>query len=229
VLDRQVLPDARSAAHVAAELIEHAAIGAVQARGRASIALSGGTNPVPMFEQLARSPLPWAQVHVLQVDERVAPDGDEARNATQQLAALGPVLPPGNLHLLPVDPGTDLDAAAARAEADLLAVCDGVIDCVHLGLGPDGHTASLFPGDPALDVTDRSVVAVDRPHVGYRRMTLTLPVLAAARSIVWLVTGSDKAPALAQLLQGDPAIPAGRVPGERAILVCDAAAAGHVA
>ena len=100
-----------------------------------------------------------------------------------------------------------------------------VLDLVHLGLGPDGHTASLVPGDPVLDVTDADV-ALTGVYQGRRRMTLTYPILNRARRILWLVTGSEKAGPLVRLRQGDPSIPAGRVRQDQALVLADRAAAG---
>jgi len=95
---------------------------------------------------------------------------------------------------------------------------------VHLGLGPDGHTASLVPGDPVLEVTD-ALVAVTQPYQGHRRMTLTYPALARADQLLWLVTGADKREPLAKLLAGDESIPAGRVVAARSVVMADQAAA----
>ena len=114
----------------------------------------------------------------------------------------------------------DLDAAASMYAADLPAA----LDLVHLGLGPDGHTASLVPGDPVLDVTDREV-AVTGIYQGRRRMTLTYPALNKARGVLWLVTGEDKVDALQRLLRGDTSIPAGRVAAENALVLADRSAA----
>ena len=172
-----------------------------------------------MFELLGRHDVDWPQVTVFQVDERVAPDGDDDRNLTHLLPASRP---PAGRGCVPM-PVTDDDpeAAAPRYGEQL----DERLDLVHLGLGPDGHTASLVPGDPVLEVTDRPV-ATTGEYQGRRRMTLTYPVLAAARRILWLVTGDDKVDALAKLRAGDRSIPAGRVRNDDAILICDRAAAG---
>jgi 6-phosphogluconolactonase/glucosamine-6-phosphate isomerase/deaminase len=163
----------------------------------------------------------------VQVDERVAPDGHPDRNATQLRAFLTDRvdLPAQNLHLLSV--GADDLGAGAAADASMLARLGGVLDVVHLGLGDDGHTASWPPGDPVIDMTDRAVAVVG-PFNGHLRLTLTPPVIAAARRVVWLVTGASKADVLARLVGRDPGIPATRVPADRAEVVCDEPAAGNL-
>ena len=154
----------------------------------------------------------WAAVDVFQVDERVAPDGDPDRNLTHLRASL----PAAATHSIRPMPVTDEDLeAAADGYAAALPLA---LDLVHLGLGPDGHTASLGPGDPILEERER-LGGIAGPYQGRRRMTLTYPALAAARRIVWLVTGADKRDALAKLVGGDPSIPAGRVPAESATAV----------
>ena len=191
----------------------------------ASLALSGGSSPGPMVDRLAASELDWDRIEVFQVDERVAPDGDPARNLTGLRARLtDQVLPDERLHAIPVGMGA---AAAAADYAATLATVLGepaVLDVVHLGRGDDGHTASLVPGDAALEVTAADVVAT-ADYRGHRRVTLTYPALGRARVVVWLVTGADKRGPLARLLEGDPSIPAGRVDGPRSIVCCDADAA----
>ncbi|CAG0941592.1 6-phosphogluconolactonase [Gammaproteobacteria bacterium] len=219
-------PSPEAAAAGAAEFIAQSLAAALVARGRATLALSGGHSAVPLLAALARQALDWSRVAVFQVDERMAPDGDTARNLTalqRALVAEGP-LPAANLHPMPV---TDAEpAAAAAAYAQQLRERGGsppILDLVHLGLGADGHTASLFPGDAVLQLTAREV-AVTGPHAGYRRMTLTLPVINAARARVWLVIGAGKAGVLAELEGGTSGMPAAMVARKDATVFADAAA-----
>lgn len=224
----EIFADAEAAARRAAAFIAELARESVAQRGQFSLAASGGTTPWLMFRFLAGEDLPWQHVHLFQVDERVAPDGHLDRNLTHLRASLlGTVpLPAENLHPMPVE-AQDLEAAAARYAAELQGVAGSpaVLDLAHLGLGADGHTASLVPGDRVLKVMAADA-AVSASYRGYRRMTLTYPLLNRARRILWVVTGPDKVPALEGLLLGDRTIPAGRVCGERALVLADAAAAG---
>jgi len=210
----------------AAALVAESARSAVAARGRFAVALSGGTTPWPMLRALAREDVPWPAVQLFQVDERVAPAGDPARNWSHIEAALLSqlALAPEQLHPMPVDAG-DLEAAASRYARELEAAAGtpAALDLVHLGLGSDGHTASLVPDDPVLEVRDADVAVTDA-YQGRRRMTLTYPALGRARRILWLVTGASKAEVLARLWRGDRSIPAGRVRRDAAWLLADEAA-----
>jgi 6-phosphogluconolactonase len=224
MLDVEITDTPEEAARAGADLIAHAIVAAVSVREVAALAISGGDTPWRMFEQLATQRLPWDAVHVFQVDERMGAPVEERNGgrAREALAASG--LPPDQLHLLPAERADGLQEIASAYEDEIRGVCDGVFDCVHLGLGPDGHTASLVPGDPILEVGDRLVAPTTSPYQGFRRITLTFPAIAQARSIVWLVTGDDRADVLPRLRDGDRALPAGRVPPDRAVLVCDRAA-----
>lgn len=207
----------------AAERVAETAHRAVADRGRFAVAFSGGRTPGGMFAALAELDLPWDRTHVCQVDERAAPDGHPDRNATMLRARLldhVPV-PASQVHLMPAA-DADLDTAAHAYAAELRGVCGDppVLDLVHLGLGGDGHTASLVPGDPVVDVTDRDVAATG-VYDGRRRLTLTFPALNRARRILWLVSGADRAEALAALVHGDPTIPAGRVARSQAEVLTD--------
>ena len=224
-----VLPDADAAARKAAAIIAGDVRAAVS-RGRFVMAVSGGHTPWQMLRALAAEDLPWDLVQVLQVDERVAPAGDPDRNLVHLRESLlaGAKLRPEQIHGMPVEQ-SDLQRAAQNYAAMLeqLAGSPPVLDLVHLGLGPDGHTASLVPADPVLRVTDKDV-ALAGPYQGHRRMTLTYPVINRARSVLWLVTGAEKAPVLPRLLAGDQSIPGGRIAQERAVVIADRAAASQL-
>lgn len=208
---------------VAAKHVVDAAIAALGDRDEFLVAFSGGTTPAPMFDALVTAELPWDRIHVLQVDERVAPDGDPSRNLTllyEHLLARVDI-PPENIHPMPVGL-EDLDGAL-RAYRALLRRVGGdppVLDLVHLGLGADGHTASLTPDSEATETEDEMVVLTDEVG-GYRRMTLTRPVLDGARRRLWVVAGADKREAVGRLLSGDSTIPAGRIDPDDATLVVD--------
>jgi 6-phosphogluconolactonase len=212
----QVAPDANALAAMAASYLVSLTKAAVVDRGRFTFAVSGGHTPWDLFAALRAEYMPWPKVELFQVDERIAPDGDPDRNLTHLLQSIGDVA----ARVLPM-PVTDADPdAAADAYA---AVLPQRFDLVHLGLGPDGHTASLVPGDPVLDVSDK-LVAMTQPYQGHRRMTLTYPALARAGQLLWLVTGPDKKDALAKLLAGDESIPASRVQAGRSLIMADESA-----
>ena len=211
-------------AFAAAARIAARARAAVAEHGRFCIALSGGRTPWKMLERLVALDLPWNGIHVFQVDERVAPDGDTDRNATKLAAILeASGLPDVNLHLMPVT-DEDLDRACdTYAQAIARHTRKGRLDLVHLGLGEDGHTASLVPGDRVIEVTDRDV-AMAGPHQGRLRMTLTRPAIDRAAERMWVVTGVSKAEMLARLRSGDETIPAGRVTSRHSVVFADDAA-----
>jgi 6-phosphogluconolactonase len=213
----EVSADAAAVAARAAGFVAARAREAVSARGRFTFAVSGGHTPWAMFAELANEDMPWADVELFQVDERVAPEGDPDRNLAHLRASIGDA--PARVHPMPVN-----DADLAAAAAAYATVLPQRFDLVHLGLGPDGHTASLVPGDPVLKVTD-ALVAVTQPYQGHPRMTLTYPALTRADQLMWLVTGDDKREPLARLLAGDESIPAGRVLATRSLVLADAAAA----
>jgi 6-phosphogluconolactonase len=224
----EVFDDVDSVAGKAAAAIAADARATIAARGRYAFAVSGGRTPWIMLRALANEDLPWAGVHIFQVDERVAPEGHADRNLTHLRESLLQHVPvrPEQVHAMPVE-SHDLESAAAQYALALQEVAGSppVLDLVHLGLGPDGHTASLVPGDPVLNITDADV-AVTGVYQGRRRMTLTYPALNRARRVLWVVTGSEKAEMLRRLVAGDPSIPAGRVRQEQALLIADRAAAG---
>ncbi len=220
-IELEVAEDERAASRRAAELIAAAGAEAAAERGRFAFAMSGGRSPWAMLAILGElEEMPWDRTELFQVDERVAAPGDEARNLTHMVLGLS-MGHQATLRPMPVTQ-RDLDAAAREYEASL----PDRFDVVHLGLGPDGHTASLVPGDPVLEVSDRRVAMTETAYQDHRRMTLTYPALAEARQIVWLITGPDKQEALQKLLAGDESIPAGRVRNDHVIVVVDEPAAG---
>jgi 6-phosphogluconolactonase len=194
---------------------------AVVQRGVAHLAVSGGRTPGSMLRALDGLPVPWGQLHIWQVDERVAPDGHADRNATDLVAAL----PGRTLHLMPVT-ASDLAAAAGEYGAELTASCGGVLDVIHLGLGDDGHTASWPPGDAVIGVTDRNV-AIAGPFHERLRMTLTVSVVNRARLCMVLVAGAEKADAVAKMMAGDRSVPAGHIPADAVVLTDPAALASQ--
>ena len=216
----EVLPGEDAVARRAADIVAECAREAIEARGRFTFAVSGGRTPWAMFRDLADEDVPWGTVGIWQVDERIAPDGDADRNLTSLL----PVIPSeADLRPMPVTEA-DLEAAAARYAGSL----PDVFDLVHLGMGDDGHTASLVPDDPVLDVTDRDV-AVTGEYRGLRRMTMTYRVLDRARRVLWLIDGDDKTLMVPRLMAGDRSIPAGRVATADQLVVVNATAGAEVA
>jgi 6-phosphogluconolactonase len=227
----RILADADAVAKEAAKVIAAEARSAVAGRGRFVLAVSGGRTPWQMLRALAGEDVPWYGLHVVQVDERIAPAGDPDRNLThlrESLLKHAP-LPPESIYAMPVEKA-DLEAAA-RSYAETLERIAGrppVLDLAHLGLGPDGHTASLVPQDPVLNVTDRDV-ALTGLYQKRRRMTLTYPMLNRSRRILWVVTGAEKAEMLVRLRDGDISIPAGRVCRDRAMVLADCTASSLLA
>ncbi len=217
---------AAAATHSAAGHIAASMRRAVAARGGCTLALSGGSSAGPLLDALAGEDVPWHAVHLFQVDERIAPSADPARNTVElQRRLLARVdIPKENVHLMPVEQAS-LRAAAADYSRQLSALAGEppVLDVVHLGLGADGHTASLVPDDPLLD-EETVDVGVSREFQGHRRLTLTYRCLRGAREIVWLVTGAAKADALRRLVKGDVRIPAGRINHDHGVIYADRAA-----
>jgi 6-phosphogluconolactonase len=227
----EVMATAESVAQRAAAIIAEEARRATAVRGRFVLAVSGGHTPWRMLRELTANDVPWPAVQIVQVDERVAPPSDPDRNLSHLRESLLDHAPlsAAQIHAMPVE--TENLEAAATAYTSVLEQVAGmppVLDLVHLGLGPDGHTASLVPGDPVLRVVDADV-AVTGVYQGRRRMTLTFPIIDRSRRVLWVVTGKEKAPALHKLLDGDPSIPAGRVRREDALVIADEEAAGRAA
>ncbi|MFO7960681.1 MAG: 6-phosphogluconolactonase [Nitriliruptoraceae bacterium] len=226
----EVLETPAALAERGAQVLASALQEAVEQRGRATLAVSGGSTPGAMLAALARHPMPWEQVHIVQVDERIAPDGHPDRNLVllheRFLAAVPGTAP--SVHAMPVT-AADPDNAARRYAALLVELAGDppVLDVVQLGMGPDGHTASLVPADPVLAVGDRDV-AVTGPYQGRRRLTCTFPLLSRARQRVWLLSGAAKADALARVLAGDRTLPAARIPRRASRWLVDRAAAAEL-
>jgi 6-phosphogluconolactonase len=219
-LDLEVTKDEKAAARRAAEMIAKAGAAAVADHGHFAFAMSGGRSPWAMLAILGElEEMPWAETELFQVDERIASPGSEDRNLTHMVLGLS-MDHQSALRPMPVT-NRDLDAAAHEYDTSL----PERLDLVHLGLGPDGHTASLVPGDPVLQVDDRRVAITTNPYQGHRRMTLTYPALAEARQILFLVTGEEKRTPLQQMIAADPSIPAGRVQNEAITIVADPSAA----
>jgi 6-phosphogluconolactonase len=226
----RIFPDAYAVAKGAASLIAEEARKAVAVRGRFVMAVSGGKTPWLMLRELAHEEVPWASVHIIQVDERIAPAGDLDRNLThlrESLLSHAPI-PPEHIHAMPVE-AADPERACLDYAGVLNSLCGAppVLDLIHLGLGPDGHTASLIPGDGVCEVLDREI-ALTGVYQKRRRMTLTYPIINRARGILWVVTGGEKAPMVPRLLAGDPGIPAGPIVQQNATLLLDASAAAEI-
>ncbi len=200
------LPDevAGAAARDIAERIRHKP-------GPFHLALSGGRSPGKMLTALAALDIAWGDVHIWQVDEREAPDGHADRNWTMIRATLAV---PANFHPMPIGEEDGHRRYAWELASEL---GDGGLDLVHLGLGTDGHTASLLPGDAEL----RGPVAWTMPYQGRRRLTLTLPTINRAFSRLWLIAGADKAEMLGRLCVGDSSIPGGRVARNATVIYAD--------
>ena len=225
----EVVPDADALAARAAEWLSAVARADVAARGRFVLGVSGGSTPGVAFRRFAqRRDVPWARVVIVQIDERLAPDGHPDRNRTDQLVAFAPALDRG-ARFVGLAAGADLrdDDRLARSRSALRRAAGRppTLDVAQLGLGEDGHTASLVAGDPALDAEFPETVALTREYRGRRRLTVTARVLSGARRRLWLVSGSGKADVLPRLLAGDATIPAGRVNPRGATVLADAEAA----
>jgi 6-phosphogluconolactonase len=212
----RVFADADAVADAAADYVAQCSRRSIERFGRFTFAVSGGRTPWTMFEKLSRMDIVWSQVEIFQVDERIAPVGDVTRNLTNLERILAGRR--ATIVSMPVNDGDLVRAAASYGER-----LPERFDLVHLGLGPDGHTASLIPGDPVLGVRDR-LVAITGVYQGEQRMTLTYPALARADQVLWLVTGADKQVSLAALLRGDNSIPATLVDAASSLVMADESA-----
>lgn len=214
-MEAVVIDDDEQAARHAVELIERSAALAIRERGRFNFAVSGGKSPWRMFELLSESSLDWSKTSMFQVDERIAPTGSPKRNLTHLVLSL-PLACQAAIRPMPVG-ASDLEAGVAEYEYSL----PEQLDLIHLGIGPDGHTASLVPGDPVLEVQDHAVALTGGEYQGNRRMTLTYPAINHARKVFFLVLGEDKRDALGRLLASDESIPAGRVDNPDTVVITD--------
>ena len=226
----EILDNDDLVAQKAATLIAEEARIAVALRGQFTLAVSGGRTPWKMLRRLAEEDVPWEAMHIFQVDERIAPEGHSDRNLTHLLESLSSrqQILADRIHAMPVEE-QDIDAAAAGYAITIsdIAGKQSIIDLIHLGLGPDGHTASLIPGDPVLEVNDGDV-ATTGIYQGRCRMTLTYPLINRARKILWVVTGSEKSEMLQHMLDRDPSIPAGRISQHNALVLADMEAAKKI-
>ncbi len=226
----KVFTDEYSVAQEAAAIIAAEAREAVADRGRFVMALSGGRTPWAMLRSLIALDVPWESVRMAQVDERVAPVGDPLRNLTHisEILLQNHRIDPKQVYAMPVEE-EDLSSAASRYATILREIAGSppVLDLVHLGLGPDGHTASLLPEGPVLEITGEDV-ALTGLYQGTRRMTLTYPIINRSRMILWLVTGGEKTEVVERLWNGDQSIPCGRIRRDNSLILADTAAAGQL-
>lgn len=196
-------------------------------KGFFAMAMSGGRTPWEMIKHLATENLPWEKVFLFQVDERIAPDGHQDRNLTQLFNTIQETSLMTRLNIFPMHViAEDLDEACEDYADHIRRITEtGKLDLVHLGIGTDGHTASLIPGDSVLETHDREVALTDNPYQGRKRMTLTYPIINRAEKILWVVTGEEKAEMLSRLLHQDQTIPAGKIAQQQAILLTEESAA----
>ena len=222
----EIFPQAEQVAARAAAYLEQEIRDALTHQKSFSLAISGGRTPWEMLKILSKVDLPWQRINLFQVDERVAPDGHPDRNLTQLFQAIAGTAMVTQLRIFPMPvTAEDLDASAKEYAEVLDEIKEGKgLDIIHLGLGSDGHTASLVPGDGVLEIQNRLVACTQNPYQGRIRMTLTYPLLNAAKQILWIVTGSEKKEMVQRMLQQDPSIPAGRIQQENALLLVDQAA-----
>lgn len=233
-----VLADPAAVAVSTADRLVALAAAAIEERGIFRVALSGGGTPRQVYPLLLERPrlqaVDWSRVEFFWGDERAVPPDHPESNfgvAYQALIAHLPGARNDRIHRMPAE-AADLDGAALTYESEVRLAFDArgytppAFDLVWLGMGPDGHTASLFPGSDALDEADRWVVGNWAPSQAAWRMTMTYPLINAAREALFVVTGADKAGALRSIRDGDDAFPAARVHAQRTAWLVDAAAAG---
>jgi 6-phosphogluconolactonase len=234
-----VLPEIGAVASEAADRFVESARAAIAARGTFRVALSGGTTPNAVYPLLASQPrvgrVDWSRVEFFWGDERAVPPDDPESNfgtAYRMFISKLPGVRPDSIHRMQGE-GPDLNASALAYETELRLAFSvrgdrpPQFDLIWLGLGPDGHTASIFAGSSAVRVMDRWVVANWVPSRQVWRLTLTYPVIDAAREIVFLATGENKANAIRHIRRGRSPLPAARVRARNVVWLIDAAAAGQ--
>lgn len=216
-------PDSLQVAENAAKYLEQKILGSIKEKGSFSMAISGGKTPWQMLKILTKAPLPWNRVNIFQVDEREAPDGHPDRNLTQLFKTLEDTGIITKVNIFPMPVVAENLEAACKEYADTIQEItgDGVLDLVHLGMGADGHTASLIPGDQVCEVYDKDVAMTFGPYQGRMRMTLTYSSINRAKEIFWVITGDEKKEMVQRLIQKDQNIPAGKVSQENAFLITD--------
>lgn len=225
-METEIFPQAGNVAKAAADYLAQQIMATLATKAIFSMAISGGRTPWEMLRHLAQAQLPWERVHLFQVDERIAPKGHADRNLTQLHEVIAGTAMAARMHTYPMPVNeVNLDEAAQDYANILLKVTgDGRLDLIHLGLGTDGHTASLIPGDPVCNEALVDIACTTHPYQGRLRMTMTYPLLNRAKQVLWIVTGSEKGKMLRQMLQQDRSIPAGGIQQENALLLVDQAA-----
>ncbi len=195
-------------------------------KGFFTMAISGGRTPWAMIKELAQEDLPWEKVFLFQVDERMAPEAHPDRNLTQLFKAIEGSRLVLRLNIFPMRVNAeDLNEACEEYENHIKRMTgNGKLDLVHLGIGTDGHTASLVPDDSVLEVTDKGVAVTNGEYQDRKRMTLTYPLINQAEKILWVITGAEKAEMLDRLLHQDPSIPAGKIDQHHAIVLTEESA-----
>lgn len=219
----EIFPQAEDVAIAAAAYLAQQITVALAKKPIFSMAISGGRTPWEMLRHLAQAQLPWERVHLFQVDERIAPEGHADRNLTklQEVIAGTQMAERMTIYPMPVNEVNLVQAAQHYAETLLEVTGDGRLDLIHLGLGTDGHTASLIPGDQACGELALYITRTAQPYQGRLRMTMTYPLINRAKQVLWIVTGSEKGEMLQRMLQQDPSIPAGSIRQENALLLVD--------
>lgn len=218
-----VYSSAEEVAHEAAKWISSLAKRKIESKGSFSFALSGGRTPWEMLAKLAQENLPWEKINLFQVDERIAPEGHKDRNLTQLFQVLQGTRLMTRLNIFPMHVISENLQEACEEYAQHIERITGnsMLDLIHLGMGTDGHTASLIPGDKVCDVGNQMIALTAQPYQGRQRMTMTYPLINQAENILWLITGEEKKEMLVRMLNKDPEIPAGKIKQDQAILMTD--------